>query len=128
MLLDDLVTYLESLGYRHVFRTQFPDTPDNVISVHEREAPLAFGASGIHYGARVAPVSIRVRRKTLEEAEREAWALFALLDSGPEEQDILLTPQRRTTCRPKAPPFFLEIDAKERCTYVVKVNIHTGAP
>lgn len=127
MLLGDLRTYLMDNGYKDVYQTQYPEKPDEIISLHERENPDAFGRRGINYGGRSAPVQIRVRRKGIPDAEAKAWGIFALLDSGPNEEFITLAPGRVVTSRPKA-PFFLEIDASNRCTYVVKTTIHTNKP
>lgn len=126
-LLDDLRSFLISKGYSNVFQTQYPETPDEIISVHEREDPMAYGVRGINYGLRRAPVQIRVRRKTIKEAEAAAWAIHALLDSGPNEESIPLAEGRNVTSRP-IPPFFLELDERGRCSYVLKTNILTSKP
>lgn len=123
-LTADIKEFLIRNGYANLYRIQYPPKPDDIISVHEREAPNAFGESGINYGGRTAPVQIRVRRKTIDEAEQTAWDIFALLDSGPDERRISLTPGRSITSRPR-PPFFLSIDDEGRSTYVVKAFITT---
>lgn len=123
-LLEDLQAYLKAQGYANVYRLQYPPEPDDVISLYEREAPLAFGWRGVNYGIRAAPVQIRVRRLSPDAAEVDARTLFELLDSGPDERMITLAEGRNVTSRP-LPPFPLEQDERLRWVWVVKTTIIT---
>lgn len=123
-LLDELRAFMIMSGFKDVFLLQYPDSPDDIISLYERENPLAFGTHGIDYGARVAQIQIRVRRFAPDAAEQDAWRLFSLLNSGPDEELIQLSPGLSVTSRP-SPPFHLEYDTKNRCTFVVKAVVHT---
>lgn len=124
MLLDDLRTFLMNNGFTNVFKLQYPEKLASLVSLHERESPMAFGASGINYGARTAPTNIRVANKDSDSAEADAWRIFSLLDSGPNERLIQLTNERTVTGRP-IPPIFLEIDKEKRWVWVVKVKLRT---
>lgn len=126
-LIEDLRNFLLARGYTDVFETLYPDAPDEILSLHERENPLAFGRRGIHLGARAAKVTLRVRCATLPKARAMAWALFKLLDSGADEREIVLSPGRVVTGRP-LPPFYLERDAKGRHAFALKVTLITEKP
>lgn len=123
-LLTDLRSFLMENGYINVFKQSYPATPDDMVSLYERENPNAFGRRGINYGIRAAPIQIRVRRQTADEAEAVAHQLFTLLDSGPDERTIVLTPERNVTSRP-IPPFRFEQDDKGRWVWIVKTTIIT---
>ena len=124
-LLDALRAFLIAQGFENVFKLQYPHESDEMISLHERENPMGFGARGINYGIRAAKVQIRVRRKTPEAAEADARRIFHSLDSGTDEASIPLAPGRSVTSRP-APPFFLESDEKGRWVWVLKATILTN--
>lgn len=123
-LLDDLRSFLMVNGFANVFKQSYPPSPDEMISLYERENPLAFGTKGINYGIRAAPIQIRVRRRTPDEAEAAAHRLFHLLDSGADERAIRLANGRNVTSRP-IPPIRFEQDDKGRWVWIVKATIIT---
>lgn len=125
VLLDDLRSFLMSKGYGNVFMEHYPSVPDEIISLYERENPLAFGAKGINYGIRAAPIQIRVRRTEPEMAKADAWAIFHLLDSGSDEVSLELVSGCSVTSRP-VPPTRLEVDAEGRWVWMLKTTILTS--
>ena len=127
MLVDDIIVFLEENGYANVYRTLYPPDPAEIISVHEREGPMALGPRSINYGMQARPIQIRVRREKIEDAEAVAWKLFDLFDSGPDEETIQLTEERTVTARPRV-PFFFELDERRRGSYSLKLTVHTNKP
>lgn len=105
-MLDALKSYLESRGYPDVFVIQAPDPGQQRDMITLIEWNHTMGdpndGTGTHY------VQVQVRRAGTEEARGLCIELFRLLDSGPEEILIDLTPEDFCIARPKKGPLLLE--------------------
>ena len=83
-MLEALKSYIESLGYNHVFRDYLPAPEKGVDAIVLNEwsysVPSIGGDVGTHY------VQVIVRRSTYDEAKADAYALCSALNSGENEK------------------------------------------
>lgn len=97
MFLDDLKTYLTGKGFTNIGRDTMPDLPETAIGLFV----WAHAIPAINYGYGTRYVQVQVRAADGDDAYRVASEILPYLDSGPEETDIALTPDRSVTGRPK---------------------------
>lgn len=108
-MLEALKAYLEACEYKNISLDYIPDpkTRTDAIALFEWEHTVGT----IHDGTGVHLVQIQVRRETRSEAKAVCASLFHLLDSGPEERVIDLTPDVFCIARPRRGPAKLEAGA-----------------
>jgi len=82
--------------------------------------PLISDGTGTRY------IQVQVRDMDWDEAYKRAHAMAALLDSGPDETKIALTPQRWCIARPRAYPKKLTIDGSNRAVYYFEAALWGG--
>ena len=104
-MVDALKCYLESLGYPGVSVDTVPDpeTQRDVIALMEWDRTLGAinDGTGTHY------IQVQVRREAYADARALCEELFRLLDSGPEETQLDLTPETFCIARPRRGPIKL---------------------
>lgn len=100
--LNELKDYLTSKGYDGIFLDALPDPSDQPEAIGLFEWNHTVGAindgTGTHY------IQIQVRRRCYADARQVCTELFQLLDSGPDEMVIDLTPDVFCIARPRRGP------------------------
>lgn len=114
---DDVRTYIMKQGYDNVFCEYKPESPDNIISI------FVYSAVPYRDGTSERRTQIQVRHTSTTEAYRIATQLSKILDSGSEETQINLAPDRWCIATPTARPKRMGQDEKKRTTYYFEVSI-----
>lgn len=101
-MLNELKSYLTSKGYDAISLDSLPDpsVKPEVIGLFEWNHTVGAinDGTGTHY------IQIQVRRRNYDAAKQVCTELFQLLDSGPDEQVIDLTPDVFCIARPRRGP------------------------
>ena len=105
-MLDALKCYLESWGYPDIYVDTVPAPGEQRDMIALLEWDHTVGevndGTGTHY------IQVQVRREAYADARALCEELFRLLDSGPEETLIDLTPEEFCIARPVKGPLKLE--------------------
>lgn len=114
-MIDALKVFLEVNGYTDIFIDNMPT---------DNDVPEAIGlfcwshtAAEIGDGTGTYFVQIQVRRKTAAEAKKICGELFALLDSGLDEEPIQLSESRWCIARPRRGAVILDRTARTTVYY-----------
>lgn len=124
-LLQDLAGYLIESGIgtalgEDVFLDFLPDQPNNVVVISEYSGlPTTTGVEALDRR-----VQIRVRNADAEEARLLSWKAFNLLDT-PENRIQLASNNRWMMTQALQTPFKVDIDGKERVSYVFNLAVVT---
>lgn len=125
-LLEDIVTYLTSLSLIQgdgvdTFRDFKPETPDNVVSLHEYKGdPVSPYADVVHRS-----VQVVVRNKRAIEAQELANKLCKAFIADNENLRIDFTPDRWGQVHIRQIPYKLSQDESDRVHYGFNLGITT---
>lgn len=125
-LLKDIVTYLTDLGIVQgdgvdTFRDFKPETPDNIVSLHEYQGdPASAFMQEVHRS-----VQIVVRNKNAVAAQEKAKQIFEALRAPSEDLRINFTPTRWGQVYLRQPPYKFSQDESDRVHYGFNVGITT---
>ena len=125
-LLKDMVTYLTNLGLVEgdgvdTFRDFKPETPDNVVSLHEYKGdPVSPYTDVVHRS-----VQIVVRNKSAEAAHRLAINLYKAFVPTDETLRIDFTPDRWAQVHVRQVPHKFSQDESDRIHYGFNLGITT---
>lgn len=114
-MIEALADYLSQQGYNNIYCDFMPDeqTRPDCIGLYcwsHTVAELNDG-SGIFF------VQVQVRRSSYDEAKTVCKELFALLDSGLDEEQIQLTAERWCIARPRRGAVLLDRTVKSTTFY-----------
>lgn len=125
-LLQDLVTYLVSLGLiqgdgEDTFRDFKPETPDNIVSLHEYKGdPISPYMNVIHRS-----VQVVVRNTDAVKAQELAKQLCQAFMTNTESRRIDFTPDRWGQVYVRQPPHKFSQDGSDRVHYGFNLGITT---
>lgn len=126
-LLEDIVTFFTSKGLLagdgvDAFRDFRPETPDNVVSLHEYNGD----APSIYTDVVHRSVQVVVRDKNANAARIKAQQLYkALLDSMSQAGRVDFTPTRWGQVHIRQTPYKLSQDNSDRVIYGFNLGITT---
>lgn len=125
-LLEDIVAYLASRGLIagdgvDTFRDFKPETPDNIVSLHEYGGdPVSSYTDVVHRS-----VQVVVRNKSAVEAQALARRLCAAFMDADETKRIDFTPTRWGQVHVRQSPYKFSQDANDRSHYGFNLGITT---
>ena len=126
-LLEDIVTYFTSKGLIEgdgidAFRDFKPETPDNLVSLHEYKGdPVSMYTDVVHRS-----VQVVVRNKSAEAAQALAKNLCkALLDDMAENKRVDFTATRWGQLHIRQAPYKFSQDESDRTLYGFNLGITT---
>lgn len=126
-LLEDIVTYLTSLGLVEgdgvdVYRDFKPESPDNIVSLHEYQGdPVSPYTDVVHRS-----VQVVVRNRNAEEAHALAIKLFKAFVSDSDTLRIDFTPNRWGQVHVRQVPHKFSQDESDRIHYGFNLGITTS--
>lgn len=127
-LLEDIVTYLTNLNLIQgdgidTFRDFKPETPDNIVSLHEYKGdPVSPYTNVVHRS-----VQVVVRNKSAVEAQELANKLFKAFIPSDETLRIDFTPTRWGQVHLRQSPYKFSQDETDRVHYGFNLGITTEA-
>lgn len=125
-LLEDIVAYLVAQRLvkgdgEDIFRDFKPDTPDNIVSLHEYKGdPVSPHTQVVHRS-----VQIIVRNKSATAAQSLCKDIFAAFRKHDEAQRLNLTPDRWGQVHLRQTPYKILQDDKDRTHYGFNLGITT---
>lgn len=125
-LLEDLVAYLVAKGLvtgdgEDVFRDFKPDSPDNIVSLHEYKGdPVLPHTDVVHRS-----IQVIVRNTSATDACEKSKKLFRAFSSYDNAQRIDFTPTRWGQVHIRNTPHKLMQDEKDRSHWVFNLGITT---
>lgn len=125
-LLEDIVQYLTNLNLIEgdgvdTFRDFKPETPDNIVSLHEYKGdPLSPFMSEVHRS-----VQVVVRNKSAVKAQELAKALCNAFITDNESRRIDFTPERWGQVYVRQAPYKFSQDESDRIHYGFNLGITT---
>jgi hypothetical protein len=126
-LLEDIVTYLTSLGLVEgdgvdVYRDFKPESPDNIVSLHEYQGdPVSPYTDVVHRS-----VQVVVRNRSAVEAQALAIKLFKAFVPTSETLRIDFTPTRWGQVHIRQTPHKFSQDESDRIHYGFNLGITTS--
>lgn len=126
-LLEDIVEYLTGLGLVQgdgidTFRDFKPETPDNIVSLHEYQgAPVSPYTNVVHRS-----VQVVVRNKSAEMAHRQAIDLYKAFVSEDDTLRIDFSDNRWGQVHVRQTPYKFSQDESDRTHYGFNLGITTN--